>query len=61
MLKHVIDLTERIRFVNTVLPLLALWLRECPSVARIQGQDKLSTVRPYVGRVEVQRCRGGHL
>ena len=54
MLEHVKHLTERTRFVKIVLPLLALWLQECHSVAQIQGQDELSGVRPALGRVEGQ-------
>ena len=46
MWKYVTALTERTRFVKLVLPLLALWLQECHSAAQIQGQDKLSSVRP---------------
>ena len=46
VLRHVNHLTERTGFVKTVLPLLALWLPECHSAAQIQGQDRLSAVRP---------------
>ena len=46
MWKHVNQLTERSRFVKIELPLPALWLPECPSVAQIQGQDKLSAPWP---------------
>ena len=30
-----------------MLPLLVLWLPKCRTVAQIQGQDKLSVVRPF--------------
>ena len=39
---------ERTRFVEIVLPLLALWLPECPSVAQIRGQGTLSALCPWV-------------
>ena len=48
---------ERIRLVNIVLPLPALWLAECHSVAQIQGQGKLPAVQPFPPRVG-SRVRG---